>query len=186
MNATDAEPLGAGGIAWSTSKVLLFVFQLLIMLETIFGNLLVVMSVKMEKKLQTPFNYYIVNLAITDMNVGMSVMSLFAIYNLYEYFPFNNFICGYWVWSDYTMTFESVFTLMTIRWAAPQRCVCVCVCVCVCLYLCHICLIWIGMVQIPPMDRISECITEGWLEKDEHYSLIVYILQHLYHRVGTS
>ena len=119
MNATDSEPLGAGGIAWSTSKVLLFIFQLLIMLETIFGNLLVVMSVKLEKKLQTPFNYYIVNLAITDMNVGMSVMSLFAIYNLYEYFPFNNFICGYWVWSDYTMTFESVFTLMTIRWVNP-------------------------------------------------------------------
>ncbi|XP_037081037.1 muscarinic acetylcholine receptor M1-like [Pollicipes pollicipes] len=114
MNDTAADAGELGGVVWSTSKALLFVFQLLVMLETIFGNLLVVLSVKMEKKLQTPFNYYIVNLAITDMNVGISVMSLFAIYNLYGYFPFSTFVCGYWVWSDYTMTFESVFTLMTI------------------------------------------------------------------------
>ncbi|KAG7170284.1 LIAT1-like 4 [Homarus americanus] len=72
------------GIKWSTSKAILFIVQLVIMLETIFGNLMVILSVKMEKKLQTPFNYYIVNLAFTDMNVGVSVMSLFMIYNLMD------------------------------------------------------------------------------------------------------
>ncbi|XP_076061487.1 muscarinic acetylcholine receptor M4-like isoform X2 [Oratosquilla oratoria] len=84
------------------------------MIETVVGNFLVILSVKVEKKLQTPFNYYIVNLAFTDMNVGMSVMSLFLIYNLYEYFPFNDYLCNYWIWSDYTMTFESVMTLAAI------------------------------------------------------------------------
>ena len=102
-------------IRWTTGKILMFILQMVIMLETIFGNLMVVISVIMEKKLQTPFNYYILNLAMTDMNVGLSVMSLFTIYNLYDYFPFNNFLCGYWIWSDYTMTFESVMTLAAIR-----------------------------------------------------------------------
>ena len=67
------------------------------MTETIFGNLLVVLSVALEKKLQTPFNYYIVNLALTDLNIGLSVMTLFVIYNLYEYFPFDFNTCRYMV-----------------------------------------------------------------------------------------
>ncbi|KAK7086618.1 hypothetical protein SK128_026147 [Halocaridina rubra] len=113
-NATDDEDVALGNIQWSGGRITLFIVQFIIMIETILGNLMVILSVKVEKKLQTPFNYYIVNLAFTDMNVGMSVMSLFMIYNLYDYFPFNNFLCGYWIWSDYTMTFESVMTLAAI------------------------------------------------------------------------
>lgn len=107
--------LRTGRIEWTTFKVVMFMVQFVIMVETILGNLMVILSVKMEKKLQTPFNYYIVNLAFTDMNVGISVMSLFMIYNLYEYFPFAAPLCHYWIWSDYTMTFESVMTLAAIR-----------------------------------------------------------------------
>lgn len=103
------------GIQWDLSKVGVLIAQVLIMLETIFGNFLVVASVALEKKLQTPFNYYIVNLALTDMNVGLSVMPLFALDNLYGYFPFDVYTCSYWIWSDYTMTFESVATLAVIR-----------------------------------------------------------------------
>ncbi|KAK3860850.1 hypothetical protein Pcinc_033122 [Petrolisthes cinctipes] len=103
-----------GGIQWSFSRALLFIFQLVIMVETVLGNLMVILAVKMEKKLQTPFNYFIVNLAFTDMNVGLSVMSFFMVYNLYDYFPFSSFFCDYWIWSDYTMTFESVMTLAAI------------------------------------------------------------------------
>ena len=102
-------------IEWSRSKLGAFLAQMFITAETILGNFLVVLAVAMDKKLQTPFNYYIVNLALTDLNVGMSVMSLYTVYNLYGYFPFNNIACTYWVWSDYTMTFESVATLLAIR-----------------------------------------------------------------------
>lgn len=116
-NATtlEEESAGLGGINWTASRITLFIIQFVIMVETVLGNLMVILSVKMEKKLQTPFNYYIVNLAFTDMNVGLSVMSLFMIYNLYDYFPFGSFLCNYWIWSDYVMTFESVMTLAAIR-----------------------------------------------------------------------
>ncbi|KAG0728187.1 Alpha-1D adrenergic receptor [Chionoecetes opilio] len=120
-NTTTSEAVGSrGGIEWSTFKVVMFVVQFVIMVETVIGNLMVILAVRMEKKLQTPFNYYIVNLAFTDMNVGLSVMSLFMFYNLYDYFPFNALLCHYWVWSDYTMTFESVMTLAAIRWRRRQ------------------------------------------------------------------
>lgn len=84
-----------GPIIWRGSKIVSFIASTLIMTETVFGNLLVVLSVALEKKLQTPFNYYIVNLALTDLNIGLSVMTLFIIYNLYEYFPFDFNTCRY-------------------------------------------------------------------------------------------
>lgn len=80
-------------IVWSGSKVGFFLASLLIMVETIVGNFLVVASVLLEKKLQTPFNFYLVNLALTDLNVGLSVMTLFMVYNLYEFFPFGFKAC---------------------------------------------------------------------------------------------
>lgn len=113
--AMGEEAAALGGINWTPFKITLFIIQFIIMVETVLGNLMVILSVKMEKKLQTPFNYYIVNLAFTDMNVGLSVMSLFMINNLYDYFPFGSFLCNYWIWSDYVMTFESVMTLAAIR-----------------------------------------------------------------------
>lgn len=82
-----------GPIVWSGYKIGFFLASLIIMTETVIGNLLVVLSVLLEKKLQTPFNFYIVNLALTDLNVGLSVMTLFIVYNLYEYFPFDAKTC---------------------------------------------------------------------------------------------
>ncbi len=80
-------------VVWNGQKTGIFLASLLIMIETVIGNLLVVLSVLLEKKLQTPFNYYLVNLALTDLNVGLSVMTLFILYNLYGYFPFDFITC---------------------------------------------------------------------------------------------
>lgn len=82
-------------VIWSGPKIGIFLASLLIMIVTVIGNLLVILSVLLEKKLQTPFNYYLVNLALTDLNVGLSVMTLFILYNLYGYFPFDFNICRY-------------------------------------------------------------------------------------------
>lgn len=81
-------------ILWSPSKIAVLIVTLSIMFETVIGNCLVVLSVLMEKKLQTPFNYYILNLALTDLNVGLSAMPLFTIMNLYGYFPFDSYACS--------------------------------------------------------------------------------------------
>ena len=92
-NGTNATlPFVFAPIVWSASKAGSFLASLLIMIGTVFGNALVLLSVYFEKKLQTPFNFYLVNLAI----------------------PF--FFISFWIWSDYTMTFESVVTLAAIRW----------------------------------------------------------------------
>jgi len=55
--------------------LLLLLFPLL----TVFGNVLVCLSVKRERSLQTVTNYFIVSLAIADIMVAVLVMPL-AVY----------------------------------------------------------------------------------------------------------
>ena len=85
-----------------------------IVLLTVFGNLLVLIAVYVNKKLQTTFNYYVVNLAITDFAVAVTAMSFHATDNVLGYWPFGEILCGMWIFFDYGMTFVSVFTLILI------------------------------------------------------------------------
>ncbi|ESP02351.1 hypothetical protein LOTGIDRAFT_54386, partial [Lottia gigantea] len=81
---------------------------------TIAGNVLVLIAFYKEKKLRTVFNLYIVNLAITDIGVAATAMSFYIIDNILGYWPFGEFLCGFWIFCDYGMTFASVFTLIVI------------------------------------------------------------------------
>ena len=85
-----------------------------VVLVTIFGNVLVLVAVYVNKTLQTTFNYYVVNLAITDFAVAVTAMSFHTTDNILGYWPFGGFLCGVWIFFDYGMTFVSVFTLILI------------------------------------------------------------------------
>ena len=85
-----------------------------IVLLTIFGNILVLVAVYVNKKLQTIFNYYVVNLAITDFAVALTAMSFHTTDNVLGYWPFGEILCAVWIFFDYGMTFVSVFTLILI------------------------------------------------------------------------
>ena len=99
-------------ISWTSiaTGVLLYCVVLL----TIFGNVLVLVAVYTNKTLQTTFNYYVVNLAITDFAVAVTAMSFHTTDNILGYWPFGGFLCGVWIFFDYGMTFVSVFTLILI------------------------------------------------------------------------
>ena len=86
-------------VTWST--VVLAVFLYAVTLFTIFGNILVLIAVKVNKRLQTNFNYYIVNLAITDVGVAITAMSFKATDTILGYWPFGEALCAMWIFFDY-------------------------------------------------------------------------------------
>ena len=99
-------------ITWA--NILTGIVLYTIVVVTICGNLLVLVAVAMNKNLQTTFNYYVVNLAITDLAVAVTAMSFHTTDNMLGYWPFGGFLCGVWIFFDYGMTFVSVFTLILI------------------------------------------------------------------------
>ena len=75
----------------------------IIALVTMLGNALVLVAVFLNKKLQTNFNFYVVNLAVTDFAVGMTGMMLHTTEMILGYWPFGGAICAIWVFLDYVL-----------------------------------------------------------------------------------
>ncbi|XP_036227812.2 dopamine D2-like receptor isoform X2 [Bactrocera oleae] len=99
----------------------LMVFPLL----TLFGNILVILSVCRERSLQTVTNYFIVSLAIADLLVAVVVMP-FAVYVLVNRGHWNlpAFICDFYVAMDVICSTSSIFNLVAIsidRYIAVTR-----------------------------------------------------------------
>lgn len=67
---------------WNTEKVLIREVLITLTVSTICGNLLLVLSVCLVKKLKQPCNYLIVSLAVADMTVAMAVMPFVSITDL--------------------------------------------------------------------------------------------------------
>ena len=109
VNETDASN---SSLPWTS--IFLGVILYTVVLITILGNGMVLLAIKREKRLQTVFNYYIVNLAVTDIAVAITAMSFYTLNTILGYWPFGAFMCGVWIFFDYGMTFASVFTLIVI------------------------------------------------------------------------
>ncbi|CAF1059059.1 unnamed protein product [Adineta ricciae] len=83
-------------------------------LFTIFGNVLVVISVYREKSLHTITNYFVVSLAISDITVAAVVMP-FAIYLEYNrVWELSDRLCDFWVASDCMACTASILNLVAI------------------------------------------------------------------------
>ena len=101
--------------------LLLFLFPLL----TVFGNVLVILSVYKERSLQTATNYFIISLAIADLLVATLVMP-FAVYAMvslqhsfiyqlllvtFDYFVTTTSIADQWIHSLWLLMTQQFFFL---------------------------------------------------------------------------
>ncbi|XP_048483405.1 dopamine D2-like receptor [Plutella xylostella] len=93
---------------WALS---LLVFPLL----TLFGNVLVIMSVTRERSLQTATNYFIVSLAVADLLVAVVVMP-FGVYYLFNGMSWGlpALVCDCYIAMDVTCSTSSIFNLVAI------------------------------------------------------------------------
>nr|XP_032828017.1 5-hydroxytryptamine receptor 2B-like [Petromyzon marinus]XP_032828018.1 5-hydroxytryptamine receptor 2B-like [Petromyzon marinus] len=98
---------------------------LLVVVLTVGGNLLVILAVWLEKKLQTATNYFLMSLAVADLLVGLTVMPISVINILYNMrWPLPCEMCPVWVFLDVLFSTASIMHLCAIsldRYIAIKR-----------------------------------------------------------------
>jgi hypothetical protein len=90
QNGTDSTDSGIS----KSERLIIGVFLTIMTVLTIFGNILVLYAIKREKELQTKFNIYIANLAITDLTVAITAMTFYTTDSILGYWPFGKYVCG--------------------------------------------------------------------------------------------
>ncbi|XP_038128425.1 5-hydroxytryptamine receptor 2A-like isoform X1 [Cyprinodon tularosa] len=82
---------------------------------TVMGNILVILAVSLEKKLQNATNYFLMSLAVADMLLGILVMPVSMVTILYDYkwpLPFD--LCPIWIYLDVLFSTASIMHLCAI------------------------------------------------------------------------
>ncbi|KAK8774182.1 hypothetical protein V5799_011275 [Amblyomma americanum] len=114
-NETSTGDGGGPSAPYSLPEVILIAFlAALLSVITIIGNLMVMISFKLDKQLQTISNYFLLSLAIADFSIGVISMPLFTMYTLYDHWPLGPFICDTWLAFDYLTSNASVLNLLII------------------------------------------------------------------------
>jgi hypothetical protein len=83
-------------------------------IATVFGNILVVMSVVREKNLRTVTNYFVVSLAIADLIVATAVMPFAVYYEVTKRWNISKVLCDAWVATDVMGSTASILNLVAI------------------------------------------------------------------------
>ncbi|XP_001378974.1 5-hydroxytryptamine receptor 2A [Monodelphis domestica] len=87
----------------------------IVIVLTIAGNILVIMAVTLEKKLQNATNYFLMSLAIADMLLGFLVMPVSTLTILYGYkWPLPTKLCAVWIYLDVLFSTASIMHLCAI------------------------------------------------------------------------
>jgi len=94
--------------------VVVVVVVVALSLITCAGNLLVIVSFKVDTQLQTVSNYFLLSLSVADLTIGLVSMPLYSVYLLMGYWPLGHVVCDAWLSLDYTMSNASVANLLVI------------------------------------------------------------------------
>ncbi|XP_046872552.1 5-hydroxytryptamine receptor 1B-like [Hypomesus transpacificus] len=86
----------------------------IITLATTLSNAFVIATISQSKKLQTPANFLIASLAVTDLSVSILVMPICVIYTVIHVWTLGQVICDIWLSSDITCCTASILHLCVI------------------------------------------------------------------------
>lgn len=98
----------------TTQMIIIATLAAFLSIVTVLGNILVMISFKIDKTLQTISNYFLFSLAVADFAIGLISMPLFTVYTILGYWPLGPMVCDTWLALDYLASNASVLNLLII------------------------------------------------------------------------
>nr|ABX10972.1 type 2 serotonin receptor [Procambarus clarkii] len=100
--------VGSPGVNWWG------LVALLVVLLTLFGNILLILAISWDRRLQNMTNYFLLSLAVTDLMVASLVMPLSIVVLVLGRFPFSSELCLLWISLDVLFCTASIMHLCTL------------------------------------------------------------------------
>jgi len=95
-------------------SVVFAVLMSIIIIATVIGNVLVILSVFTYRPLRHVQNFYLVSLAVADLTVALLVMPYNVVYSMLGYWPFGGPFCLAWATCDILTCTASILHLCAI------------------------------------------------------------------------
>ena len=118
LNLTDEDASYSGyeeeekPMSW---KIVVGLVLAIIILVTILGNILVMISFATDWRLRVNRgNWFILNLSVSDFLIGVAVLPTNSVWIVNEGWPFGETFCKIWIVCDYTASYMSVLSMVMI------------------------------------------------------------------------